>query len=260
MTAAGSQSGVGANLEIHDPAAQGQQTGAENQGPDQIDPVAQVREGMQKRIDELVAKNHERDAQIQAMMTQQAQLLATLSARQEPVDPGPQVPEGMDPQMAAYFETMLSKVQAPLMKQIEQLKTQIIPPAVQGQMGQVQQQLQQVNNPAVTARVSELVRAYEQKGWLQNGTATPMDAFKIAMGEAAMGELGERNAAAQQRQAFNSGGGMPLTQGRNQTGQFTGQPKQLALDAVSNVTDLTQDQLRKVIDEVEKNFPDGIPL
>lgn len=251
-----------------DPAAQGQQTGAETQANDvQETEVSKLVNGFQQRIDQLTARNHEKDSKIEELIAQTAQLLAIQQQREVPApqDPKVEIPEGLDPAVAQFMERMLQASQAPLLKQIEALKAQTLPTAVTQQMTEVQQKLQEVGNPLVSARVTALIQGFQKAGYLQNGTATPMDALKIAAGEMALGQLGPPAPVQSPRQEFNAQGGQALLGGRlglpatTGPGQTRG-PKVAGINAVDEIGQLSQRELNKLVDEVDNAFPDGVPL
>src|SRR3990167_5483444 len=191
------------------PVAQGQQD-----DQSQSTPAPEQNAGIQKRIDELVAKAHESERTAQQLMATVAEQQATIAQMNARQVEQPQVQEEqLDPSdpanLPAIIQRSIRQATEPLQKQIQQLSTQRTNDNVQTEMQAVQAKLQKLNNPAVTARVQQLLSQWRRDGRLQQGQVTPGNAYFLAVGEAADGTLGQAQDSNTDRQQFN--GIQPLT-------------------------------------------------
>ncbi len=245
------------------PIAQGPQADAGSSATQAEAPVAN--EGFQKRIDELVAKHHDSERSINQLMSQNSELLAALARNQAaqaqaPQEQAPSIPEGLDPSIAQYFEHSVKKMQEPLLRHIQQLEGRVSQGQVQSQLGSVSVKLQKLNQPAVSARVEQLL-----KGWVNHPVfreATADDAYKIALGEYAEGQLTAQSAAAQSRNErgqFNSGSA--VMGGHSGSGRPARQGVDVAnLLNTADLNNISPMQLNKLLEEADRQNPDGIPL
>lgn len=220
--------------------------------------------GVQARIDELTAKLYEKDSQFNRIMEQNNELLAQLALRQEAqfaAQQQPQAPDpalALDPEDAKKLEHFFQQRMAPLQQQLEQTRRALEQYQVRDTETQAEAQLRQVNNPAVERRVNDLMRAWQNHPTYRG--ATKMDALKIAMGEYAMGNLGTSVGMQQRNErgrfAANSVAPVASAVGRAPPPQAPVQAAQLP----SNLSELTFEQLQRLNEEIDKQYPEGIPL
>ena len=127
-------------------------------------------------------------------------------------------------------------------------------------MQQVQGKLAKLNDPAVTARVQQLLNQWRQDGRLQQGIVTPGNAYFLAMGEKADGTLGQAAGSNNERQQFNGIQplmGSPQVRQQVQTGGGITPETQLAS---VDLNEMSPAQVTKLLNEIENKYPDGVPL
>ena len=164
--------------------------------------------GIQKRIDELVAKVHEREAEVTHLRQQNEVFMAqALKQYQQPAPVEPQY--AVDPEEARRLKPML----APYEQALQAVQRQL----AQIQQFSVQQQMQQAaakfGDPTVMDDATKLMQAWSSKG-LQGWS--PEDALVYAAGQRAMAARSAQDIARDQRGRFQGAGpeggqrGMPL--------------------------------------------------
>lgn len=175
--------------QVLDPIAQGQapaEQGDNQQAPEVAEQTQdqKFQVGIQKRIDELTARFHqEREASSKKdehILTLTQQLVAASQRQNErPPEPAIEVPEGMDPAQAAYFDRMFSKIQS----QFQQQLTQVAVVTQSGEAAQAAVALTAkfgITDPSKVSWVQERAKALAA-GWKQNGLPfAPADAARFA--------------------------------------------------------------------------------
>jgi hypothetical protein len=240
------------------------------QGDVQAEVQSGVPEGVQKRIDELTAKVHSLDrervaeqqrfletlTQIQQSNAQlQAQVLASKTQVQE---------EELDPANPEHLQKLIAreadKRTEGLKRQVEELTQRFSSSAVSTQMAEVQSKLAKAN-PVVVKRVQQLVGMWQADGRLAKGIATPQDAYLLAMGEFAAGELAGVTDSQEALRQFNGTGTPvvtrqsapgPARKGGNTREAFESSFAQLDLSKLSAT------QLDALQDQADSLYPDGI--
>lgn len=171
--------------------------------------------GVQKRINELTAEKKALEAQNQELMSNQQRLLEMqaqmLSAPQpqyqppEPPKPKIQLPEGMDPVHAQFFENAMNLAVA---QAVEQTEKRLAPQLRGTAMTVAQMEIERAGSgldPAIVQRAHELWVTWQKRG-LQG--YEPGDAVKFAAGEFAV-DPRRRTQARDDLGRFNKGtGGM----------------------------------------------------
>ena len=225
--------------------------------------------GVESRINELVAKFHESERERTKLMgtiAEQQSTLAAIQARNaQPVEREDVVPQDFDVTNPAHLHAIINRATAaatkPLQDRVNQLTNQFSSNQISSQMAELGTKLQKLNNPEVANRVDSLVAAWRKSGHLDSGVATPKDAYLIAMGEWADGQLGGAFQNRDERGRFNAaggvvgvqngGGGRPATRGGAQIEEAF---NDLDLNTLSS------SDLNKLIDELDRRNPDGVPL
>lgn len=174
--------------EIIDPSAQGQYqadpgTNQQSEGVVPAAPDQDFKVGIQKRIDELTARFHQeressskKDEHILALTRQ---LMEQSNQRQAPAEQTVDVPEGMDPAQAAYFNKMFGKLQ----ERFEAQLTQVSAYAQRGEAAQAAQGLAAKFGIVDAEKVAWLQEraASLAAGWKQQGLPFhPTDAARFA--------------------------------------------------------------------------------
>lgn len=173
--------------QLIDPTAQGQApTDSETQqsAAGEGQPDQEFKVGIQKRIDELTARFHqEREASSKKdehILNLTQQLVAASTRQNErPAEPAIEVPEGMDPAQAAYFDKMFGKMQA----QFQQQLTQVSAIAQRGEAASAASQLATKFGITDQSKVSWIQEraASLAAGWKQQGLPfLPSDAADFA--------------------------------------------------------------------------------
>lgn len=247
-----------------DPSVQGQQAGAESQKTiDQIQKEMQA--GVDKRIGELLSRQRELQDNFNRVMEQNTELLAQnaqLAARAVPQVQEPQFE--IDPEEAKKLDYVVGRATAPLKAEIQRLQASQRQAIISSQSADVQAKLAKLNDPAVTARVQELVRAWTHPDSPYRN-ATPGDALRIAMGEKALGMLGQQDDNRQELERFNANA-QPLTaHGGGRTAPNAApapSQRQSATERLDNadLSNLSMQDLDKLIQDAEKENPNGIPI
>jgi len=238
----------------NDPTAQGQQTAAETQTTTQ--PPAG--EGIQARIDQLVARIHEGERRQNELQAKNTELMQKLLESNLPAQPAEEAPE-IDPEDAKKIDYVVKQRTSALTQQVEQLTGTLKQTQMGAAMAQVEEKLTKLNNPAVAVRTRELVAAWQKDPRFAH--ATPNDAYYLALGEAAEGKLGAAAPSQTQRQAFNDGG-VPVATGHGGSprpvppGQ---QPVEQQL-AAADLNELSFSDLSALTQKIDQKFPNGIPL
>lgn len=166
-----------------DPIAQGQQTAAET--PETVVQDQQPN-GVEKRIAELVAAQHEWQRKFQAQEEQNQQLMSLLLQQQQqgpraqPQDPYAGVE--LDPDDRKKIEAVIS----PQLKQLQEMQRQM---QFQFELAQVQQAASVYGDPRITELSVRLLQDWRQKGF---SGWTPADAVDHAMGLLAKTERAKR--------------------------------------------------------------------
>lgn len=133
-------------------------------------------DGVQKRIDELVARDHQRNAEFEQMKQLNAELIGAFAATrtQQPVNQEPAIE--YDPEVKRQIQSMLE----PLQRQFAEVVG-----TLQGQLGQVRANSKFATMPNVTPQLAD--RAAEiYAGFVKTGlhkVATEEDAMRLAKGE-----------------------------------------------------------------------------
>lgn len=189
-------------IENSNPSAQGQSPGSDTpsgttpaQTPDQV--VANPFDGIQKRIDQLVAANHDKDRQLQEAMAMNQQILLSMSQRQNeaPVQVAP--PVDIDPEQKKILDAYF----APHMQAIKQQQAQIAAQSADGRMTQ----LVAGQDPRVAQRAHQIWADVKARGQHLNGF-DPNQAVILAKGEL-MDQLiatARQGQVVQQGQNFNN--------------------------------------------------------
>jgi len=242
------------NEDQNDPNAQGQQAAAETQVPQ----PPQTGEGIQSRIDQLVARIHEGERRQNELLAKNTELMQKLTERNLPAQPAEEAPE-IDPEDAKKIDYFVNKRTSALSQQVEQLTGTLKQAQTGAAMAQVEEKLSKLKNPAVAARTRELVAAWQKDPRFAH--ATPNDAYYLALGEAAEGKLGAASTSQTQRTAFNDGGA-PVATGHGGSpkpippGQ---QPIEKQLEA-ADLNEMSFDDLTNLTRGLDAKFPHGIPL
>jgi hypothetical protein len=261
------------------PIAQGTATADVPQGDGQQEPVQtelplglqeaapeaqegrRVPDGVQKRIDELVAQRYERDRRIEEqnrrideLIRQQNELLARLAMQatasaQRPVEEE----DDLAPEDRAKLERYLSKAVKPLEEQIARLTQHIEHQQRQAIEREVDQKLERLGNPAVAAKVDELMRAWANHPLYKN--ATKQDAYYIALGMLHDQNIDTATRARDEKGRFAS----TAAQTQVVAGTNGARGRQAPVPAFMNkpVEDMTPEELDQFIAEAEKQNPNG---
>lgn len=250
------------------PAAQG--TEGQQEAADQSqEQSGAVPEGVQKRFDEMTARHRDLERRAEDMARRQMSIIAeqqrTIGELQSrPVQSGQQE-ESLDltdpVQLSKFLRQSVEAATKPLQEKIGQLEGRLGTVAQNPELQEVRAKLARLNNPNVTNRVKELIQGFEERGHFQKGVATPMDAYLIAVGEFADGNLGGVSQSRNERGQFNQAGA-PITHqgGAPRRGAGGKRTPEEALSAVEDPGDLSFNEIDKLVSDMEGKYPDGIPL
>lgn len=155
------------------------------QGPDAGD-TTQVAEqpvnGIQRRIDELVAKSYEKDATINQLQQSVTELVGKLTQQVTAPQqaPAPSNPfEGMDYSDPESVQAAFTRAMGAMEQRFQQQLGQVAGRAAQNEVGSIAAAWG-VQNPAIVQRAQALVAAWKQRGY----DFVPEDAVTFAVGEA----------------------------------------------------------------------------
>lgn len=252
------------------PTAQGTDTGdglqaTEQQANEQQVKVDSTRQaqpdlsGVQRRIDELVAKVHDRDRRIEQLVMQNNELLARVALSGVPVQKGDE--EEMDdltPEDRKRLERALSKALRPYEERLNRLDSYLHQQEQMAVAREVDQRLAKLNNPAVSAKVEELMRMWASSPNPAYRHATKRDAYLIALGMLHDEGLEKVTAARDEQGRFKSNAQQHVVAGVA-TAKSRTQPSSPAI-LEKDVSEMSPDELAKFIEEVEKQNPNGLLL
>jgi hypothetical protein len=244
-------------------------------GGGSAEPAPQQPEGIpaavQARIDEINAQFHNAQRINEQLIAQNNELLAQVRGNQnrEVVTEAPvELPEGVDPSVATVLEKVVERATAPLKKQLAEMSGAMSRTNLSARDAQVlasiQPKLAKINNPLVTARVSELVNQWRNDPEQKFAHATPDDALRIAAGEAALGMLGAQEATQNRddRGRFNANANvLPGAGGRTQQAKPNQQkPVEERLREIPDLNKLSPKELFALNKELDAKYPDGFSI
>lgn len=235
---------------VAEPQAQGVEDAQHQQN------AQHAQNGIEKRIGELTAKMYaaqemaaKKDEHIMALTSKMTELMSKQQEMLTPVAPEPSLPEGMDPAQAAYFERLVSRIEAKYEAQLLQTQAQ----NQRGEAAAVANQLAArfgVRDAAIAnqiaARAADLAAGWREK----NLPFAPSDAADFAfMEHLKAGGLQQRPSSFSQPTQY------AVTPGSGPVQNFAPTPPRQALP--SNFDSLSPNQQ---LAELEKRGLDDLPL
>ncbi len=158
-------------------------------GAQPVQETAQVPPGVQRRFDEMTAKNHTLERQVAEMTRQQNEFLLSMQRQQQEQAPPP---PDIDPELRRQTEYLMS----PAMKQMEEMNRRLM-------MQNASLELRftgQGEDPRVLQRAQELLPIVLSKG------LPSADALTFARGEIVYQDMRNQQVAQNSRQGFNQAG------------------------------------------------------
>lgn len=248
-------------MDTNDPIAQGRDEQTQTQQDQQQAPQPPaVPEGVQARFDEFTARLREAERRNEQLLMQNNELLAKLTTGLMPQQQAPQEPPlDIDPEEERKLRRLFAQWSKPLETKIQQ-QEQYIQTREQAQVAaEVDAQVKALKNPALEARVNQLVQAWNSPGSPYKG-ATKRDALFIALGEATLNQLPGAQQARDELGRFNKQSQVVApTGGRPVPAQRAPEVEQV-LAATEDMNNLSWEQLQKLNEEIDKKYPNGIPL
>lgn len=173
--------------------------------------------GIQKRIDELTAQKHEQARQLQAYQQQLDQVTKqyndmmariatqTLGQTQQPVEEE----DDLSPEDRKRLDRHVSKMLKPYEEQLARITGHLEAQERQKVEAETNARMAKLNNPAVNAKVEELMRNWKNHPLYKN--ATRQDAYYIALGMMQDEQVDRVTQARDEKGRFNNNGSQVVT-------------------------------------------------
>lgn len=242
------------------PTAQGTDAENESQQSEQVQepvqvapPASEVPAGVQKRLDELTAKFREKERQVEQLMMQQNELLARQALATMP-QAVPEEEDDLNPEDKKRLERYIAKTVKPLEEQLAKVNGFLQQQERASVDREVDQRLSKLNNPALAAKVEELMRNWANHPVYR--TATKKDAYYIALGM--LQDEGVENVSKARDEAgrFQKNAQQQVVTGSPSSRSRAAAPAPVAFE--KDISEMSPDELVKYIEEADKQNPEGL--